>query len=89
KSAETVSAVLNPWILPFTFMSVGYVPKEGFPEWAVGIVTRNPVSTLSDAMRAMATGEPALTQVLIILLWSLALYLLFGTLTVHAYQRRI
>lgn len=89
KSAETVSAVLNPWILPFTFLSVGYVPVEGFPNWAKPIVTRNPVSILSDAMRAMASGEPALKNVVIISLCSLALCLLFGTLTVRAYQRRI
>jgi len=89
KSAETVSAVLNPWILPFTFLSVGYVPVEGFPSWAQPIVTRNPVSILSDAMRAMSSGEPAVKNVAIILLCSLALCLCFGTLTVRAYQRRI
>ncbi|MGD1898480.1 MAG: ABC transporter permease [Phormidesmis sp.] len=89
KSAETVSAVLNPWILPFTFLSVGYVPIEGFPDWAQPIVTRNPVSILSEAMRSLASGEPALQNVIIILLCSLALCLLFGTLTVRAYQRRI
>lgn len=89
KSAETVSAVLNPWILPFTFLSVGYVPVEGFPSWAQAIVTRNPVSTLSEAMRAMASGEPAAKNVAIVLLCSLALCLLFGTLTVRAYQRKI
>lgn len=89
KSAETVSAVLNPWILPFTFLSVGYVPVEGFPDWVQPIVTRNPVSILSDAMRAMASGEPALKNVAIILICSLGLSLVFGTLTVRAYRRKI
>lgn len=89
KSAETVSAVLNPWILPFTFLSVGYVPIEGFPDWAQPIVMLNPISILSDAMRAMASGEPAWQNIVIILLCSLALCLLFGTLTVRAYQRKI
>ncbi|MEL6492978.1 MAG: ABC transporter permease [Cyanobacteria bacterium J06621_3] len=89
KSAETVSAVLNPWILPFTFLSVGYVPVEGFPDWAQPIVTRNPVSILSGAMRSLASGKPAVLEVMIILLCSLALCLLFGTLTVRAYRRKI
>lgn len=89
KSAETVTAVLNPWILPFTFLSVGYIPIEGFPNWAQPIVVLNPVSILSDAMRALAGGEPALKNVIIILVCSLLLCLLFGALTVRAYQRRI
>ncbi|MGB3299071.1 MAG: ABC transporter permease [Phormidesmis sp.] len=89
KSSETISAVLNPWILPFTFMSIGYVPKEGFPDWALGFVTRNPVSIISEAMRAMASGEPAGKAVMITLAWSLALVLTFGPLTLRAYKRKI
>ncbi len=89
KSSETISAVLNPWILPFTFMSIGYIPKEGFPDWAVGFVTRNPVSTVSEAMRALASGEPATRAVLITLAWSAALFLTFGPLTLKAYKQRI
>ncbi len=88
KSAETVSAVLNPWILPFTFLSAGYVPIDGFPNWAQPFVTYNPVSILAGAMRAMASGEPATQNVLVTLLWSLVLCSIFGTLTVRAYQRK-
>lgn len=89
KSAEAVSAALNPWILPLTFMSIGYVPKEGFPDWAQGLVTYNPVSTVSEAMRSLSLGEPALLSSGIVLLWSLLLILVFGPLTVRAYERRI
>lgn len=89
KSSETISAVMNPWILPFTFLSVGYVPKEGFPNWALGFVTLNPVSTISEAMRALANGEPAIRSVFITLAWSLALVITFGPLTLKAYKRRI
>ena len=89
KSSESVAAVINPWILPLTFLSIGYVPKEGFPDWALGFVTRNPVSIASEAMRALANGEPAASAVTITLAWSAALFLTFGTLTVRAYQKRI
>ncbi len=89
KSSETISAIMNPWILPFTFMSVGYVPKEGFPDWALGFVTLNPVSTISEAMRALASGEPAMRLVLVTLAWSLVLFITFGPLTLKAYKRRI
>ncbi|MFK8186548.1 MAG: ABC transporter permease [Phormidesmis sp.] len=89
KSAEAISAVLNPWILPFTFMSVGYVPKEGFPKWAQGFVSHNPVSTIAQAMRALATGEPASHFVITTLCWSALLISSFGALTLKAYKRRI
>ena len=89
KSAEAVSAVLNPWILPFTFMSVSYVPKESFPQWAQGFVAINPVSQVSQAMRAFANGEPSGQYAIATLLWSGALISIFGTLTLKAYKRRI
>ena len=67
KSAEAVAAALNPWILPLTFMSIGYVPKEGFPDWAQGIVTYNPVSIVSEAMRSLSKATPALRSIGIVL----------------------
>lgn len=89
KSSETISAVLNPWILPLTFLSVGYVPIAGFPDWAAGFVRYNPVSTVAEAMRALANGEPAAELVGIVLLWSLALAAIFGPLTLRAYKGRL
>lgn len=89
KSSETISAVLNPWILPLTFLSVGYVPIAGFPDWAAGFVRINPVSTVAEAMRALANGEPAAGLVGIALLWSLALAFIFGPLTLRAYKGRL
>ena len=89
KSAETISAIMNPWILPLTFLSVGYVPKEGFPDWIVGFVVRNPVSIASDAMRRLATSESATSAVLKTLAWSLSFFLVFGWLTLRSYQKRL
>ncbi len=89
KSSETISAVLNPWILPLTFLSVGYVPIAGFPDWAAGFVRYNPVSTVAEAMRALANGEPAAGLVGIVLLWSLVLATIFGPLTLRAYKGRL
>lgn len=89
KSSETILAVMNPWILPLTFLSIGYVPAAGFPDWALGFVTRNPVSIVSEAMRALASGEPSATAVIVTLTWSLCLVLIFGPLTLSAYKRKI
>ncbi|MBE9076186.1 ABC transporter permease [Romeria aff. gracilis LEGE 07310] len=87
-SAESVAATMNPWILPLTFLSIGYVPLEGFPDWAQGFVSVNPISIEAQAMRGLASGEPVLSYILTALLWSLGLSVVFGTLTVRTYQRR-
>lgn len=89
KSAEAISAVMNPWILPLTFLSVGYVREEDFPEWSLWFVTRNPVSVASEAMRGLASGELATSAVVTILVWSLVLAVLFGWLTLRTYRKRI
>ena len=89
KSAEAVAAAINPWILPLTFMSTGYIPKEGFPDWAQGIVTYNPISIAVNAMRALSVNEPAFRSIGIVLLCSLLMISIFGSLTVRAYKRRI
>lgn len=89
KSSETISAVMNPWILPLTFLSIGYVPKEGFPDWALWFVTRNPVSVASEAMRGLATSESATSAVVTMLAWSLFFALVFGWLTLKAYRKRL
>ena len=89
KSAETIAAVMNPWILPLTFLSIGYVPREAFPDWAIGFVSRNPVSVASEAMRGLATSEVATGAVAATLAWSLSLVLVFGWLTLRAYRGRV
>ena len=89
KSAEAVSAAINPWVLPLTFMSVGYVPKEDFPDWAQPIVVHNPVSIISEAMRALSAGDTAFGLIGIVLLLSLLLILTLGPLTLRAYKRRL
>jgi ABC-2 type transport system permease protein len=88
KSSETVTAVMNPLILPLTFLSIGYVPKEGFPDWAVGFVSRNPVSIVAEAMRSLAAGEAAGRAIAIALAWCLGLVVVFMPLTLKAYRER-
>lgn len=88
KSAETVQAAMAPWLLPLTFLSIGYVPKEGFPEWVQGFVSINPVSAVAQAMRGLSSGGPYIGYMIQALLWSAALTAVFSTLAIRAYQKR-
>ncbi|NEO25890.1 MAG: ABC transporter permease [Kamptonema sp. SIO4C4] len=88
KTAESVQISMIPWLLPLTFLSIGYVPKESFPDWLQGFVELNPVSTATQALRGLSSNGLVTTSVIKTLLWSFALTLVFGTWAIHAYQRK-
>ncbi len=88
KFPESVQVSMNPWLLPLTFLSIGYVPLEGFPDWLQGFVALNPVSFAAQALRGLSAGGPAAGYILITLAWSGAITALFSTLAIRAYQRR-
>lgn len=88
QAPESVQISMNPWLLPLTFLSIGYVPLEGFPEWLQGFVALNPVSSAAQALRGLATGNIEVGYILITLAWSVAITILFSTLAIRAYQHR-
>lgn len=88
KAAESVQAVMTPWLLLLTFLSIGYVPKEGFPDWLQGFVEFNPVSSVAQALRGLSSGGSVTGPVIKTLLWSFALTAVFSTLATRAYQRQ-
>lgn len=88
KAPESVNVAMTPWLLPLTFLSVGYVPLAGFPPWLRGAVALNPVSAASNTMRGLATGQLDVGQVGLMLAWVGAIALLFASLATRAYSRR-
>lgn len=88
KTAESVQASMFPWLLPLTFLSIGYVPKDGFPKWLQGFVEINPVSSAIQALRGLSSNSPVVEPVIKTLLWSLILTLIFSTVAIKAYQHR-
>ena len=85
---ESVNVAMTPWLLPLTFLSVGYVPLEGFPAWLQPAVAINPVSTASQTMRGLAMGTVDLGNLSLMLGWVGAIALIFGTLATRAYAHR-
>ena len=88
KFPESVQVSMNPWLLPLTFLSIGYVPLEGFPEWLQGFVALNPVSSAAQALRGLSAGGATTGYILATLGWSIAITAIFSTLANRAYQRR-
>lgn len=83
-SAEVIQTAVSPFFLPLGFLSLTYIPEDGFPEWAQPFARYNPLSEVIEAMRGLATGGPALDHTLAALAWSAGLGGLFAGAAVHA-----
>jgi oleandomycin transport system permease protein len=88
RTAETVQALSLVLIFPLTFGSNVFVPTATLPGWLQAWVKINPVTQLSDAIRALLLGTPATTAVTTSLLWIGGIIAVFAPLAVAAYRRR-
>ena len=57
-SPETVQAAAFPTIFPLVFASSIFVPVQTMPGWLQAFVKVNPITLVTDSVRALALGEP-------------------------------
>jgi ABC transporter DrrB family efflux protein len=57
-SPETVQAASFPLIFPLVFASSIFVPVQTMPGWLQAFVNVNPITLVTDSVRALALGEP-------------------------------
>ena len=82
-------------VFPLTFVSSAYVPVDSMPGWMQPIAENQPITAMTNAVRALALGDPSLAGlsgttghwVLLSLLWSAGLVLAFAPLAVARYRR--
>jgi ABC-2 type transport system permease protein/oleandomycin transport system permease protein len=75
-------------IFPMTFASSAFVPTATMPGWMQAWVKVNPVTLLTDGMRGLMVGGPALRPALGALAWGLAIAVVFAPLALRAFRRR-
>jgi len=88
RAAETVQALSLVLIFPLTFGSNVFVPTEKLPGWLQAWVKVNPVTQLSDSVRALLAQQPARPAALWALLWTIGIIVVFAPLAITAYRRR-
>ncbi|GIH10869.1 transport permease protein [Rhizocola hellebori] len=88
RAAETVQALSLVLIFPLTFGSNVFVPTDKLPGWLQAWVKVNPVTQLSDAVRALLAQQPATAAATHALLWTVGIIAVFAPLAVTAYRRR-
>jgi len=96
KDEKTVDNMV-PLMLPFTMLSNSFVPTEGMPAWLRFLSEWNPVSALTAASRHLFGNPgtvpddaawPMAHPIAAVLLWSVALLVVFVPLSVRTYQRK-
>jgi ABC-2 type transport system permease protein len=86
---------LSMLIIPFSFVSSANVPIESMPGWMQPFAANQPVTVAINAVRSLmqggtdtvGIGHTTSYWVVLSLLWSAAIVLVFGTLTVRRFAR--
>jgi ABC-2 type transport system permease protein len=82
-------------VFPLTFVSSAYVPVDSMPGWMQPVAEHQPITTMVNAARSLALGDPAAAGlshstaywVVLSLAWSAALVAVFAPLAVARYRR--
>lgn len=89
RSPGAVQGVLFPVLMPLMYASNVFVPTDTLPGWLQSVVDVNPLTHLIEAMRALMLGGSVGDHIWWLLAWCAGLTLVFGTLAVRAYRRRV
>lgn len=88
KDAETAQSAGFIWVFPLAFASSIFVPVNTMPGWLQSFAANQPVSLVANSVRGLAvTGDTS--SVLPAILWMLAIFIVFFTLSVRLYSRKI
>ena len=82
-------------VFPLTFVSSAYVPVDSMPGWLQPVAEHQPLTIMTNAVRSLVLGDPALAGldhsighwVVLSLLWSAGLIAVFAPLAVARYRR--
>ncbi len=86
RNGTTSQLLLVPQML-LIMMSTGLAPAEAFPGWVQPFVRYQPVSQLTETLRAFASGHVAFSNLMTSMAWCLGLLAVFGTIAVRMQRR--
>jgi ABC-2 type transport system permease protein/oleandomycin transport system permease protein len=88
KDAETAQLASFVMIFPLTFASAAFVAVKTMPTWLQVFSRNQPVTFLADGARQLSLGFDSGGAVWKILLWSLAILIIFIPLSLRQYKRQ-
>jgi ABC-2 type transport system permease protein len=87
KTVEAANSAGFIWMFPMTFISSAFVPTDSMPEWLQTIAEANPFTIVTNASRALFSGQPVGNAVWQSVLWAVGLTLVFATLAIRRFSR--
>jgi ABC-2 type transport system permease protein len=87
QTPENVMQMSMTVLFPLTFASNVFVDPATMPGWVQAIVKVNPITHLADSSRALMHGDPVGSSVMWVLLWSVALLVVFAPMTMRLYNK--
>jgi ABC-2 type transport system permease protein len=88
RSEKSVMGVSMLVLFPLTFLSNVFVDPKTMPGWLQVFVQVNPISHLVTAVRSLTSGKPDIGEIGWVLMASVVLVAVFGTLTMRLYNRK-
>ncbi len=96
KNPEAAQIAVFLPVFPFVFASSVFAPPATMPSWLQGFAANQPVTVVADALRGLILGQAALApghtvpgQVLLALIWSLAILVVFALLAIRVYRKAV
>jgi ABC-2 type transport system permease protein/oleandomycin transport system permease protein len=86
---ESAQAAAFPIMAPLVFASSAFVPVSSMPSWLQEFATRQPVSILASAVRALTLGGPTATYVEQSIAWCVGILVVCAPLAVWRYVRAV
>jgi ABC-2 type transport system permease protein/oleandomycin transport system permease protein len=86
---ESAQAAAFPIMAPLVFASSAFVPVSSMPSWLQEFATRQPVSILASAVRALTLGGPTATYVEQSIAWCVGILVVCAPLAVWRYIRAV
>ncbi|MEO3886474.1 ABC transporter permease [Nonomuraea sp. B5E05] len=88
RSEKSVMGISMLVLMPLTFLSNVYVQPATMPGWLQVFVNANPITHLVASVRSLMAGTPDLGELTWVLVASVLLIAVFGTLTMRLYNRK-
>jgi ABC-2 type transport system permease protein/oleandomycin transport system permease protein len=87
KNAEAAQAAAFPVMALLVFASSAFVSTATMPDWLAAYADHQPVTAMSNAIRALTIGGPTAGRVLAATLWLVGIIAVFAPIAVSRYRK--
>jgi ABC transporter DrrB family efflux protein len=87
RNPEAVNMASMFWLFPLMFASTVFTPVDTMPGWLQPLASNQPLSVVADAVRGLAVGDPAGSEIALSLAWIVGLLLVFVPLSTRSYNK--